>query len=269
MKFLLMICPDESIKVSPEEASAHDWVEEMDGRGVRLRGHALRPAAEGRAVRVRDGEVLVGDGPFAETKEQVGGVDIIECATLEEAVEVAARHPVARFGSVEVREFDEVTGATAEVEVRVPLPPSEVWDLVTDLSRLGEWSPECTRASWLEPDAGPRAGARFQASNRYPNGFVADVTCVVTRADRPHGFAWEVLDGSGVPGSLWSYDLRPGSEPGQTLLRHTFVHGPGNTGLRVAARRSGADASTVIDGRLTALRANMTATIRAMTGSPD
>jgi hypothetical protein len=105
MKFLLMICVDPSIE--PEDPSAEAWVKEMDGRGVRLHGHAVRPAAEGRTVRVRDGDVLVGDGPFAETKEQVGGYDVIECASLEEALEVAAKHPVARFGAVEVRPFDD------------------------------------------------------------------------------------------------------------------------------------------------------------------
>jgi hypothetical protein len=52
---------------------------------------------------VRDGRALISDGPFAETKEQVGGYDIIECADLDEAVAVAAAHPMARYGAVEVR----------------------------------------------------------------------------------------------------------------------------------------------------------------------
>jgi hypothetical protein len=56
-------------------------------------------------VRVRDGDLLVADGPFAETKEHIAGLDLLECASLEEAVEVASRHPVARFGTVEVRAF--------------------------------------------------------------------------------------------------------------------------------------------------------------------
>jgi len=56
-------------------------------------------------VRVRSGEVLVADGPFAETKEQIGGLDLVECADLDEAIEVASKHPVARFGSIEVRPF--------------------------------------------------------------------------------------------------------------------------------------------------------------------
>jgi hypothetical protein len=67
-------------------------------------GHR-RPAAPRRAapVRVRDGKALVTDGPFAETREAVGGFDIIECGSLEEAVEIAAGHPVAQTGTIEVR----------------------------------------------------------------------------------------------------------------------------------------------------------------------
>ena len=56
-------------------------------------------------MRVRDGEVLVSDGPFAETKEQIAGYDVIECSSMDEAIEVAARHPVATFGAIEVRPF--------------------------------------------------------------------------------------------------------------------------------------------------------------------
>ncbi len=77
----------------------------MNGRGVRLQGNELAPAGDGRTVRVRGDQVLVADGPFAETKEQIGGFDILDCADLDEAIEVAAKHPVARFGTIEVRPF--------------------------------------------------------------------------------------------------------------------------------------------------------------------
>jgi hypothetical protein len=112
MKYMLLICVDESRKPTPEEAKSHRtatdaWVNEMDGRGVRLQGNALRPVREGKAVRVRDGEVLIADGPFAETKEQIAGFVILECDDLDEAVEVASKHPMAEFGSIEVRRFYE------------------------------------------------------------------------------------------------------------------------------------------------------------------
>ena len=77
----------------------------MDGRGVRLQGGPLRSVSEATTVRVRGGEVLVSDGPFAETKEQIGGFDILDCADLDEAIEVASKHPVARIGTIEVRPF--------------------------------------------------------------------------------------------------------------------------------------------------------------------
>ena len=110
MKYLMLICVDESKQPTPEEARDHRaatgvWLNEMDGRGARLQGNALKPARTGKTVRVRQGEVLIADGPFAETKEQIAGFDILECADLEEAVEVASKHPMAGFGAVEVRPF--------------------------------------------------------------------------------------------------------------------------------------------------------------------
>ncbi|HWM05701.1 MAG TPA: YciI family protein [Actinophytocola sp.] len=108
MRFLLLIGgePVDGAASSKEicaEDEAVAWVEEMTRRGVYVSGELLRPAEQARTVRVRDDEVLLADGPFAETKEQIGGLSVIECADLAEAVEVASTHPVARFGMVEVR----------------------------------------------------------------------------------------------------------------------------------------------------------------------
>ncbi len=110
MKYMLLICTDENLELDPAEkaripAAAEAWVKEMDGRGVRLQGNTLAAISEATTVRVREDEVLIADGPFAETKEQIAGFDILECRDLDEALEVAAKHPVARFGAVEVRPF--------------------------------------------------------------------------------------------------------------------------------------------------------------------
>ncbi len=110
MKYMLLICTDGSAELSPQEraempAATEAWVKEMDSTGVRLMGDQLRPGTDATTVRVRNAEVLLADGPFAETKEQIGGFDIIECADLDQALDVAARHPVARFGMIEVRPF--------------------------------------------------------------------------------------------------------------------------------------------------------------------
>ncbi len=111
MKYLMFVCVDEAL-ATPEatESVASDamaWVEEMDGRGVRLQGNRLEDIDTATTVRVRSGEVVLADGPFAETKELICGFDILECADLDEAIEVAGKHPVARIGSLEVRPFAE------------------------------------------------------------------------------------------------------------------------------------------------------------------
>jgi hypothetical protein len=108
VRYLLLHCVDESAAPDPDERADRalaSWIDEMQGRGVLLQGDRLRPVADATTVRVRDGEVVVFDGPFAKTKEQVGGFDVIECADIAEAIEVASKHPVARFGTVEVRAF--------------------------------------------------------------------------------------------------------------------------------------------------------------------
>ena len=110
MKFMLMFWVDESAEVTPDEDAAmmiavKSWAEQMTGRGIRLSGGPLRSAAEARIVRVRDGEMLACDGPFAETKEQIGGYDVVECADLGAAVRLAGGHPLARTATIEVRPF--------------------------------------------------------------------------------------------------------------------------------------------------------------------
>jgi hypothetical protein len=110
MRYLLMFWVDESAEVTADDDAAmmiavKSWVEEMSERGVRVSGGPLRSAAEAKIVRVHDGELLVSDGPFAETKEQIGGYDVIECADLDAAVRIAAGHPLARTAQVEVRPY--------------------------------------------------------------------------------------------------------------------------------------------------------------------
>jgi hypothetical protein len=80
-----------------------DFTEDLRRRGWYRSADQLQPIATATTVRVRHGEQLVTDGPFAETKEQLGGYYLIECDTLDEAIETAARIPSARHGSVEVR----------------------------------------------------------------------------------------------------------------------------------------------------------------------
>src|SRR5262252_8205688 len=161
---------------------------------------------------------------------------------------------------------DEVTGLTASAEEMVAARPELVWDLVADVTRVGGWSPECIRATWLGEPGRPQPGARFTGHNRFPNGFEYEVTCVVTEADRPRTFAWAVLDDTGDPArpsSLWRYliDPLPG---GGSRVRQRFTHGPGFSFLRAIAENAPNLAADFITARRDGLRANMTATLRAM-----
>jgi hypothetical protein len=103
MKYLFLICIDPDVELTPEQVAVGAWVGEMTSRQVRLTGDRLRPVSDSTTVRVRADELLVSDGPFAETKEQIGGFDLIECADLDEAIEIASKHPIARYGTIEIR----------------------------------------------------------------------------------------------------------------------------------------------------------------------
>jgi hypothetical protein len=107
IQHVMLVCTDPA--VDPREFAhiepVDPWVAEMNGRGVRLYGSELEPPGSARTVRVRDKHAIVTDGPFAETKEQIAGFDVLECADLDEAIEVASRHSMARLGILEVRPF--------------------------------------------------------------------------------------------------------------------------------------------------------------------
>jgi hypothetical protein len=106
-RYMMLVCTDPA--VDPGESNRMEpvgpWVDDMGGRGIRLFGSELEPPGRARTVRVRDKQAIVTDGPFAETKEQVAGFDVLECDGLDEAIEAAARHPMARTGILEVRPF--------------------------------------------------------------------------------------------------------------------------------------------------------------------
>lgn len=125
MNYLLFICGDDVPEPEKSEVMQREvmpWVEEMDGRGVHLLGRRLVERDKAVTVRVRDGETLVTDGPYSESKEWVGGFDILDCADLDEAIEVAAKHPVSWFHEIEIRpfweglEFDETAKAYASAD---------------------------------------------------------------------------------------------------------------------------------------------------------
>jgi hypothetical protein len=121
MQYLLLIYTAEPTEAVPEDLMAEEmeaynefgrWVNE---RGLFRAGEALHPTSAATTVRVRDGKTVATDGPFAETKEALGGFYLIDAANLDEAIDAAARIPGAKHGSIEIRPIWEfAASATTE-----------------------------------------------------------------------------------------------------------------------------------------------------------
>src|SRR5947209_6995622 len=105
MKYMMFVVTDSSPDSTKDDSDVDLWVDELEADGKRLIGEVLEPPAKSTVVRVRDGKRYVTDGPFAETKEWICGFDILECDSLDEAVDIASRHPMARNGQLEIRPF--------------------------------------------------------------------------------------------------------------------------------------------------------------------
>jgi hypothetical protein len=108
VRYLLLVCGEAQAHEAMEadasfQAGCRAWVDEMRRRGVLVTTAGLQPPGDATTVRVRDDEVLLSDGPFAETKELIAGFSLIECSDLDEALDVTARHPAARYGTIEIR----------------------------------------------------------------------------------------------------------------------------------------------------------------------
>jgi hypothetical protein len=149
-----------------------------------------------------------------------------------------------------------VTGATTGTELLLALPIGVVWTGITAIDRYGDWSPECYYGAWLED------GKRFEARNRFADGLETYVTCVVTVADEPRRFGWDVYGDEDVPFAHWEYELEP--KGAETLVRQWFTHGPGDSGMRIGVLQHPERAAEAIQGRLDQLSNNMRTTLRAM-----
>jgi hypothetical protein len=106
---MMLVCIDGVVEAPEvEEQIGRDcetWREQIEASGVRVAGAPIAAASEARTVRVRDGETLITDGPFLDTKEYIGGIGILDCESLDQAIEVTARHPIARTNAIELREL--------------------------------------------------------------------------------------------------------------------------------------------------------------------
>jgi len=108
MRYALLICNDESAVASEDQEAEmskamYAFSAELGASGVLTGGERLRPTSASTTVTVRDGEVIVADGPFAETKEQIGGFFLVDCKDLDHAIEIASKVPTAAYGTIEVR----------------------------------------------------------------------------------------------------------------------------------------------------------------------
>jgi hypothetical protein len=122
MRYLLLIYTPESDTPPPDDVAAAShaayatFTADIKARGLFLGGEALTPTATATTVRVADGQTLTTDGPFAETKEALGGYYLIEARDLDEAIETAAKIPAAKEGSIEVRPIWELPAEYAMAE---------------------------------------------------------------------------------------------------------------------------------------------------------
>ncbi|MDN4480636.1 YciI family protein [Demequina muriae] len=107
MQFLMLVLVEEVGADAPEGEGTpiDEWGDRYVSAGVNLMGSRLRPATQARTVRQRRGGLVVTDGPFAETHEAIGGFDVLECGSWDEAITVASEHPMAYAGAIELREF--------------------------------------------------------------------------------------------------------------------------------------------------------------------
>jgi hypothetical protein len=119
MRYLCLIYDDQSKMAAMTGAERDDlmgdyvaFTEAIRKSGHYVAGEALKPVDTATTVRLRNGKVSATDGPFAETKEQLGGFYLIEAKDLNDAIQVASRIPSARSGSVEVRPIEDFTGAS-------------------------------------------------------------------------------------------------------------------------------------------------------------
>lgn len=163
-----------------------------------------------------------------------------------------------------VAHLDELFAAfRLEESVRIAGPVERVWELVTDIDRMTEFSPELVKVEWLDGATGPAVGARFAGKSRI-DSFEWTRNCTITEFRPPHVFAWEVYDGADeLPQSRWWFELTPDGDG--TLLTQRFAHVPdGRSTVRLMAEAEPDAAEDTIDERAVMLIAGMRRTLEAI-----
>ena len=157
----------------------------------------------------------------------------------------------------------------ATVSIEVARSPRAAWDLVTDIRRIGEFSPECIGARWIDGSSGPSVGARFEGTNRAFDA--SDDTesiwirpCTVTRAQAPERFSYTVGDRyDGTAASSWDIEIEP--TPAGCRITQRFQHLPrGLSGIRHMCDEDPEHAEFIVKERVEQLTAGMTQTLQRM-----
>jgi hypothetical protein len=128
MQYMLLIYLDEQALNDADREQCYvestEFAHQLNARGQYLAATPLHPTSTATSVRVRESKRLVTDGPFAETREQLGGFFLIDAQDLDEAIDIAARIPAGRWGTVEIRPVMEIPGLPDEISRRVDFAPS-------------------------------------------------------------------------------------------------------------------------------------------------
>lgn len=150
---------------------------------------------------------------------------------------------------------------SVEVQLTVAAPVERVWELVSDVTRVGDWGTECVAAEWVDGADGPVVGARFRGYQVRKDRKWETISTVI-EAEPGVSFAWAV-ENPGNPAATWRYQLDVG-ESGSTVVRYRAVMGPGPSGLTTTIAKSPDREDYIIARRLKEHERNMMTTLQAI-----
>ena len=161
-------------------------------------------------------------------------------------------------------DLDQIFSSFQVVEtIRIDAPPQRVWELVTDVGRMTEFSPELMNVEWLDGASRPEAGARFAGTSRI-GGFEWTRNCTIVEVREPLLFTYEVYDEADeLAQSIWSFEIT--SEGEGTILRQRFSHVPtGRSTIRLMAEADPGKSEEIVAERAEMLQEAMRRTLEAM-----